>query len=373
MLQQAFGLVRLRLGNVDMKARIEVGGHAAAGFKRFIAHGERRMQAEKPAKQIVAGALATLKKGAILLDALLCNFRALTIRNFVAEATAQSGKARSLCDAKQATGNSAGAGMVIEDGGGAVADAVDHGHRCAQIHIVKSEHLVEPPPQALQDLGEVAGSRVFQRHSAGKRAVKMHVRVDEAGHDEPAAGIDETGTLVTARERGGRSGLGNQTIADCDGAVFNQRLRRVVRDETAVADEKDCGLLHGAMDSSQPRRPSVVIQITIGLAPIARQSMHKASAGCFSTTPVERPSRGKTQPPLPGRDSTLMAGRRGHPRRSEPRLNGMRDGKSTSQRVRTGVQESDSACRRSPFERWSHAAGRSQGRRRRAGYQDDFS
>jgi hypothetical protein len=82
--QQAFSLVRFRLGNVNMKARIGVGGDAAACIQRFIAHGEGSVQAEKPAQQIASGTLATLKKRAILFNTLLCDFSAFAIRDFVA-------------------------------------------------------------------------------------------------------------------------------------------------------------------------------------------------------------------------------------------------------------------------------------------------
>jgi hypothetical protein len=39
----------------------------------------------------------------------------------------------------------------------------------------------------------------------------------------------------------------------------------VAGDEAAIANQQDCGLLHGGMDSSQTWHSSVVIQITLAL------------------------------------------------------------------------------------------------------------
>ena len=123
-------------------------------------------------------------------DALFGRPRALAIRNFVEGSCAT----RSVCglrDARQASGNRAGARMMVEYRGGSVPDAVDHRHHGAQVDVVQVQHLIQAPPQPLQDLHEVVRRLVLQRHPASKRAVQMHMRVDQSGHDEPTPRIQK--------------------------------------------------------------------------------------------------------------------------------------------------------------------------------------
>ena len=104
--------------------------------------------------------------------------------------------------------------MMVEDCRHAIADAVDHAYHGAPINVVEREHLVEPPPQTLQNLLKVAGRCVLQRHAAGKGAVEMGVCVDEAGHDHAALRIEEPDGGMDAAQLGSRSYGGDEAIVN---------------------------------------------------------------------------------------------------------------------------------------------------------------
>ena len=152
---------------------------------------------------------------------------------------------------------------MIEDGCHTIADAIDDAHHGAPIHVVERESLVEPPPQALQDLSEVAGGRAFERHATREGAVEMGMSIDEARHDDAASGVEEADARMGSPYLSGWTDASNQSIANGDTTVFEEGLAVIMRDDGSAADQQVCRLLHGAMDSSQGRRLSVVIQITL--------------------------------------------------------------------------------------------------------------
>ena len=164
--------------------------------------------------------LVMLEKRAILLDSLRSNFGAVAIGDLVAKTAAQAGQQRGVGDAKQAARHSAGAGVMIEDCGHAIADAVDHAHHGAPIDVVEGERLVEPPPEALQNLSEVARRSIFERHAAREGAVEMGVGVDEPGQDDAAVRVEKSGVGMGMPQLGSRTNGGDQAIANGDAAVL---------------------------------------------------------------------------------------------------------------------------------------------------------
>src|ERR1019366_4508442 len=92
-----------RLRDMHMETCIELRRHASAAGQSLIAQSEGRVQAEESAQHAVSGLFAGLKEGTVFFDTLLRDPGALAIRDLVAEATAQSGQARSVSDAEQAT------------------------------------------------------------------------------------------------------------------------------------------------------------------------------------------------------------------------------------------------------------------------------
>ena len=232
------GHISLRLRNVNMKAGVEFRGKASAAGKGLVAQSKRSVQPEKSFQQAAFGLLAAFEERPIFLDALIRNLRAFAIRDLVAKTTAHTGPSRGLRDAEQAAGHRAGAGMMVENGGRSIFDAVDKRHHSAQIHILQGENLIQPPPDTLQDLQEVARSSIFQSHSTSKRAVQMHVSVDQPWHDQPVARIHELRGRMPSLQISRRANLGNQTILDGDTTILNQGRPIILSNQAPISDQQ---------------------------------------------------------------------------------------------------------------------------------------
>src|ERR1035437_11113436 len=124
MLAVALVHIGLCLRNVNMKTCTEFLCKQSATGHGLVAHGKGGVQPEEPPEQGVLGLLAVREECPVFRDALIRNFRAVAIHDLIAETTAHTGLARGLCDTEEAAGYRAGTGVVIEDGGGAVLDAV---------------------------------------------------------------------------------------------------------------------------------------------------------------------------------------------------------------------------------------------------------
>ena len=137
--------------------------------------------------------------------------------------------------------------MVVEDGGRAALDAVDERDQRTVIDIVKGERAVQAPPEALEDLGEVARGCVLEGHAAGEGGVQVHVRVDEAGHDEAAAGVEKAGARVAAAQFVGLAHGQDAVGVDGHGSVVEVGTDGVAGDEAGVADQQ-----HGVLRRGVP-------------------------------------------------------------------------------------------------------------------------
>src|ERR1039457_5222598 len=93
--------VRRRFRHMHVETRAKRGLRAAALRQRVIGQCERSMQSEHSAQQAFTRLLARGKERSVLFDALVCDLCLFPIRHFVAKATAQTGKARSVCDPEQ--------------------------------------------------------------------------------------------------------------------------------------------------------------------------------------------------------------------------------------------------------------------------------
>ena len=92
--------------------------------------------------------------------------------------------------------------------------------------------------EAFEDVHEVVRGFVFQSHPPGKGAVKVHVGVDEPGHDEPAICVDESRAGIAALQVTRDANRGDHAILDGDAAPLNQRLALVARDQPPVAHQQ---------------------------------------------------------------------------------------------------------------------------------------
>jgi hypothetical protein len=121
--------------------------------------------------------------------------------------------------------------MVDEDGGpgqGGFGGA-DEGGQEDRLFV---QRAVEPPPDALQDLPEVARMGGRTGHAAGESAVEMRVRVHEPGHDQPAVQVETSSSGCGARPA---AALHDAVAADPE--VGRGHRRRVQRGQGRVAQQ----------------------------------------------------------------------------------------------------------------------------------------
>ena len=143
----------------------------------LVGEGEAGVAADHPARE---RRLVVVLEGDVLFRARVAALRPVAVRHLVAEHRAQPDRLdRALETGERAADEGRGRVMVDEDGGpgqGGFGGADEGGE---EDHLLV-QGAVEPPPDALQDLPEVARVGGRAGHAAGERAVEMRVRVDEA-------------------------------------------------------------------------------------------------------------------------------------------------------------------------------------------------
>ncbi len=204
------GHVRGGLGHVDVEARSPSSRPSAAARSRVAS--ERVNAAWRPKRARSCGVLAAGAgpgEGGVLLQALLADAagrpgprprsrgrRAARVRR-----TARG-------DAGERPAHRAGAGVVVDQGGGPLPDGVEQGHLGAHLDVVEGELAVEPPPEVLEDLLEVLARRGLPK-AADQGGVEVHVGVHEPGQHHLAAGVEDAvprAPGATRRARSGRCG-----------------------------------------------------------------------------------------------------------------------------------------------------------------------
>ena len=161
---------------------------------------------------------------------------AVPVGDLVAEAGPHPGLIYRRGDLVQAAGDVALAGVVVDEGGGAVADGIHQADQGAVVHVVGPQGLVQPPPQLFQDLGKVGGWLAREGHAPGKGAVEVGVGADEAGQHQAAAGIQALGAGVAGLQLGAGPEVGDALILDVQGTVGNDLVGRPHGDQCAVGD-----------------------------------------------------------------------------------------------------------------------------------------
>ena len=181
-------LVGAALGGVDMEAHV-VGFGGAALVQRGVGQGQRGVEAEQSRQLRAALAPTAFDEASVLADARLGAFGAVTVSYLVAQAGAQPGLTHGVGDDVQRAVHRVGAGVVVYESCRATAHRVHQaGHR-APVDIVQGERLVQGPPQAGQDFGEVAGGGAGDGEAARIGAVEVGVGADVPWQDELAAHV----------------------------------------------------------------------------------------------------------------------------------------------------------------------------------------
>ena len=182
-------LVALRLGDVNVKAGVQLVAETPGLLQRRVRQRERGMQAEERLDAIIVPLAATADEGRVLRQTFLGDAGAVAIRDLVAEAGAQTGFAHRPLDGGQRAGDRPRAGVMIDDGRGAVPDRVEEGDQRAIVAVLRGQGRIQPPPEILQHPREIL-RRFDPGQPAGKRAVAVRMRVDQTRQHDLARGVD---------------------------------------------------------------------------------------------------------------------------------------------------------------------------------------
>ena len=149
------------------------------------------MAAEHGLQHVAGIALTPVDEVLVLLDGLEGLLLAVPVADFVAQAGPHPELLGHLGDLHQGAGDLTEAGVVVEDGGDALLDAVDDQGLGAGAGGLQIQVPVDVPPLAIQHLIEVGGGVAVDGEAPGQGGVDVGVGVDEAGHDDAAPGVHE--------------------------------------------------------------------------------------------------------------------------------------------------------------------------------------
>jgi hypothetical protein len=155
-------------------AHPEVGGQPDDGIQRLVAQREARVGADQAA---AAGAEEPLVLGQPGLGALW----PVAVGDLVGAQHPHPDLGAGGGDHVEAAVDRRRRGVVIDDGGGARLERLDRAQQRRPPDRLGVEGHVEPPPDPLEDLGEVGRRDGGRRHAPGKRGVEVMVGADEPG------------------------------------------------------------------------------------------------------------------------------------------------------------------------------------------------
>ena len=225
------------LGHMDVEA-----GHAVVGLhhalKGLVADGEEGVAAEHGLDHVVVRVPGPPSKVGVLLNGLEGLLLAVPVGDLVAQAGAHPQLPAHILDGEEAAGDLAKAGVVVEDGGHAVPDAVQHSGVGAGAGAVHGEVAVDVPPHPLQDLQKVGGVVALDAQAPGQPRVDVGVGVDEAGHNDLALCVHELRIGVLGPHIGQCAHSLDGLAVDDHGAVLKIGVFTVAGDELSVADQQ---------------------------------------------------------------------------------------------------------------------------------------
>lgn len=129
-------------------------------------------------------------------------------------------------------------GMVVKDRCRPVFDTIYQCDQGAVVNVFLGQYLVQPPPQALQDLLKIDRRRIFQCHAPGKGAIEMRMGIDQSGHDNPAPDVHHVGSGVFPFYFPRRTDFYDEMILDGDTSVGNVGLRFISGKNPAVSNQQ---------------------------------------------------------------------------------------------------------------------------------------
>ena len=225
------------LGHMDVIAGTAVVGlhHAIEGL---VGDGEQCVTAEHGSQHGVLLLLAVGDPVGVLLDGLQALLLAVAVGDLVAQAGTDAELLGALTDLEQRAGDLGVSGVVIEDGGHALLDAVHIQRIGASAGAFQRQLAVHGPPCAVQHLVEVGGVVAHDGEASGQRGVNVGVSVDESGHDHAALGVNDLGICVLSAQILLLADFHDLGALECHGAVFVITLGvAVAGNQSAVSDQ----------------------------------------------------------------------------------------------------------------------------------------
>jgi len=216
------------LRDVDVVARAVALRDLAAAREGLVADREGGVDPHHPVEEGGGRGGQLPEEALVLLDP---GPGQVAIRDLVAERGPDPALEHCVRDQVEAAVAAGGARVVVEDGGGAVADALDERDQRARPDVLARERAIEPPPEPLEDLAEAQRGRPGRREAARHRAVEVVVRADEAGQHDLPARVDGDLEVVASLELCGRSEIGDHAVLD--------EQRAVVEDLVLLAEGHD--------------------------------------------------------------------------------------------------------------------------------------
>ena len=236
-------LVQRPFEDVDMMPAPKLFAQIGSLAQGVIVQGEACVQADHTVVKVVRVGGARLLRPAnvalVLCQPGVADGLAVTVRDLVAEQAAHSDHGQRFLNTVQAAGDGVGAGVVVDDRGHPFAHGGDGRKQRAVVYGVQIERLIQRPPQPGKDLREVA-RLPGHRQPAGVGAVKMHVGVDKAGHEQPSPAVDDLGAGKARRDLLLRPDGDNSRAIDGDGCPGKQpaiRCTFVIREHSDIVEE----------------------------------------------------------------------------------------------------------------------------------------
>ena len=231
--------------HVDMEA-----GHAVVGLHHFLEGfvGNRKegVAAEHGFDHGIVGLAGPVREVGVFPDALAGFFLAVPLGDLVTEAGPDAGLLRHVANRKEGARDFAEGGVMVEDGGHAVADAVEDRSPGGSPGAGQGQVAVDVPPHAFEDFQKVGGIMAFDGKAPGQAGIDMGMGVDEAGHDDAARRVDELRIRVGLFQGGFLADGKNFGAVRDDRAVGEVGVFRVPGDDPAVSDQKHvCTSLFG--------------------------------------------------------------------------------------------------------------------------------
>ena len=205
--------------------------HAVEGF---IRNGEEGVAAEHGLEHGVVLFFAVGDKVGVFLYGLEALLLAVPVGDLVAKARADAKLLGRLGNLKERAGNLAVGGVVVEDGGDALLDAVDVEGVGRGLGALQGEFAVNGPPGAVQDFIEVGGVVAHDAQAPGQGGIDVGMGVDEGRHNDAALGVDALGVGIFGKQRSFLAHLDDFRALEGHGALLKIGLQRIAGNETAI-------------------------------------------------------------------------------------------------------------------------------------------